>query len=241
MECFPIWIQQQLQTKEAVEQKYLAHIESLTAKWECEKNSALHDQLLRYLHDLSEPMTVNDHVVAIRALLEKELLGSRLQFSWKLEEGVQEQQQEQQQEDEEEKRPSVNSEDLTDSRRSIDLSSLSAAQLYEHLCDTIERHRLHFEDLCGSLIKEVNAAKDTVVLNENNRLNQLQNELAATQTKLADVTQQLRELQQRNESLKTQMDAAQNAKIEALRNAEEVSFVELGYSSVGRLGDYFFL
>lgn len=204
-----------LQTKEVVEQKYLAQIESLAAKWECEKNSALHDQLLRYLHDLSEPMTVHDHVVAIRALLEKELLESRLRFSCELKAEpptniV--------------KQENIKSEDAADGDRERGSSS-DAGHLYEQLCDTIEKSRLNFEDLCSALIKEVNAAKDAFVLNENNRVNELQSGLLEAKNRLVETDRQLDELNRKNESLNAHVESIHKEKMETLQKLEEVKSV----------------
>lgn len=183
-----------IQAKEVVEQKYLAQIESLAAKWECEKNSALHDQLLRYLHDLSEPMTVHDHIVAIRALLEKGLLEGRLQFSLKLKDEPQSVRQEETAQDEAD-------------GTGREASTLTATQLYERLCDSIEKNRLNFEDLCGALIREVNAAKDAFVLNDNNRFNEVQSAFLEAKNNLAELERRVSDLNQENEALKTQIKA----------------------------------
>lgn len=179
----------EFQTEEIVEQKYLAQIESLTAKWECDKNSALHDQLLRYLRNLSEPMTVHDHMVAIKALLEAELLEARLQFGQVL---------------------------LDEKVEPKDASDVQhPAHLYEQLCDNIETTRVHFEDLCGVLTKAINSTKDALILKDNNRLNELQTavnefrdsvfikdeELGKLRSELEAVRLQMGELLSENESL----------------------------------------
>ncbi|XP_022651820.1 centromere protein F-like isoform X4 [Varroa destructor] len=202
----------QKQTSEAVEQKYLAQIESLAAKWECEKNSALHDQLLRYLHDLSEPMTVHDHIVAIRALLEKDLLGSRFLFSCKLKA-----------QSETEVLRQEKTDGGADGDCVRDIQLVGVTQLYEQLCDTIEKCRLNFEDLCGSLIKEVNATKDALVLKDNNRINQLECTVDDTRNLLVKTETHLNKLTQTKESLEAQLSGANKELSELQQKLNQVS------------------
>ncbi|OQR75878.1 hypothetical protein BIW11_08139, partial [Tropilaelaps mercedesae] len=202
----------QKKVKETVEQKYLAQIESLAAKWECEKNSALHDQLLRYLHDLSEPMTVHDHIIAIRALLEKELLDTRFQFSCKLkaERDTSVAMREE---------PDYNEADGYRARRN---SSTDTALLYDQLCDTIEKNRLNFEDLCNALTREVNAAKDAFVLKDDNRIKELQSARDETKNRLIIMEKQLGELDKKRELLIAQLDLANQEKSELLQEVEKL-------------------
>lgn len=201
-----------MQTSEAVEQKYLAQIESLAAKWECEKNSALHDQLLRYLHDLSEPMTVHDHIVAIRALLEKDLLGSRFLFSCKLKA-----------QSETEVLRQEKTDGGADGDCVRDIQLVGVTQLYEQLCDTIEKCRLNFEDLCGSLIKEVNATKDALVLKDNNRINQLECTVDDTRNLLVKTETHLNKLTQTKESLEAQLSGANKELSELQQKLNQVT------------------